>query len=58
MSSACDFNDYADEHFDWAETAKTERERNFLQMAPAWLEVAAQRETCEFAVNSREIAAA
>ena len=42
MSSACDFNDYADEHFDWAETAKTERERNFLQMAPAWLEVAAQ----------------
>ena len=33
--------DYADEHFGWAETAKTERERAlFLQMAAAWLEVA------------------
>jgi hypothetical protein len=35
------FYDYADEHFGWAETARTERERAiFLQMAAAWLEVA------------------
>ena len=41
MSSAEKFYDYADEHFGWAETAKTERERAvFLQMAAAWLEVA------------------
>ena len=41
MSSARDFYDHADEHFGWAETAKTERERAiFLQMAAAWLEVA------------------
>ena len=39
--SADKFYDYADEHFGWAETAKTERERAiFLQMAAAWLEVA------------------
>jgi hypothetical protein len=39
--SAQDFYDYADEHFGWAETARTERERAiFLQMAAAWLEVA------------------
>jgi hypothetical protein len=43
--SAQDFYDYADEHFGWAETAKTERERAiFLQMAAAWLEVAQQWE--------------
>lgn len=36
-----DFYDYADEHFGWAETARTERERAiFFQMAAAWLEVA------------------
>ena len=41
--SAQDFYDYADEHFGWAETAKTERERAiFFQMAAAWLEVAQQ----------------
>ena len=41
MSSARDFYDHADEHFGWAETAKTEGERAvFLQMAAAWLEVA------------------
>ena len=41
VSSAEDFYDYADEHFDWAETAKTARERAiFLQMAAAWVEVA------------------
>jgi hypothetical protein len=39
--SAEDFYDYADEHFAWAETARTERERAvFLQMPAAWLEVA------------------
>jgi hypothetical protein len=32
--SAQDFYDYADEHFGWAETARTERERAiFFQMA-------------------------
>ena len=46
MSSAEKFYDYADEHFGWAETAKTERERAiFFQMAAAWLEVAQQWET-------------
>jgi hypothetical protein len=36
-----EFYKNADEHFSWAETAKTERERAiFLQMAAAWLEVA------------------
>ena len=35
MAAAHEFYDYADEHFGWAETAKTERERAiFLQMAP------------------------
>ena len=44
--SAQDFYDYADEHFAWAETASTERERAiFFQMAAAWLEVAQQWET-------------
>jgi hypothetical protein len=44
--SAEKFYDYADEHFGWAETAKTERERAvFLQMAAAWLEVAQSWET-------------
>jgi hypothetical protein len=44
--SAEDFYDYADEHFAWAETARTERERAiFLQMAAAWLEVAQRWET-------------
>ena len=41
MAAAQEFYNYADEHFGWAETAKTERERAiFLQMAAAWLEVA------------------
>jgi hypothetical protein len=40
-----EFCDFADEHFGWAETARTERERAiFLQMAAAWLEVAQQWE--------------
>jgi hypothetical protein len=39
--SAKEFYRNADEHFGWAESAKTERERTiFLQMAAAWLEVA------------------
>ena len=46
MSSAQEFYDNADEHFGWAETAKTERERAmFFQMAAAWLEVAQRWET-------------
>ena len=45
MSLSHDFYDYADEHFGWADTAKTEHERAiFLQMAAAWLEVAQQWE--------------
>ena len=48
MLSAHEFYDYADEHFGWAETAKTERERAiFLQMAAAWLEVAQQWEAAK-----------
>ena len=48
MLSAEKFYDYADEHFGWAETAKTERERAILlQMAAAWLEVAQRWETSE-----------
>jgi hypothetical protein len=36
-----EFYKNADEHFGWAESAKTQRERAiFLQMAAAWLEVA------------------
>jgi len=43
VSLANEFYENADEHFRWAESAKTERERAiFLQMAAAWLE-AAQR---------------
>jgi hypothetical protein len=44
MASAQEFYDYADEHFGWAGTAKTERERAiFLQMTHAWLEAAQKR---------------
>ena len=51
MSSAKDFYDYADEHFGWAETARTERERAiFFQMAAAWLEVA---QRCEETITIR-----
>lgn len=46
MSAAQDFFENADECFDWAKTAKTERERRiFLQMADAWLAVARRWET-------------
>jgi hypothetical protein len=38
-----EFRAYADEHLDWARTARTDREREiFLQMARAWLQVAAE----------------
>ena len=48
MVSAQEFYDYADEHFGWAGTAKTERERAiFLQMAYAWLDVAQKREVAK-----------
>jgi hypothetical protein len=46
MSRSHEFYGYADEHFGWAETARTEQERAiFLQMATAWLEVAQQWES-------------
>ena len=39
---AAKFREYAAEHLDWAETAKSDRERQtFEQMARAWLEAAA-----------------
>jgi hypothetical protein len=45
MSPSHEFYDYADEHFGWADTARTEHERApFLQTAAAWLEVAQQWE--------------
>jgi hypothetical protein len=48
VSSAQEFYDNADEHFGWAESAKTERERAmFFQMAAAWLEVAQRWETTD-----------
>ena len=48
MAAAQEFYNYADEHFGWAETAKTERERAiFMQMAAAWLEVAQQWEAAK-----------
>jgi hypothetical protein len=50
--SAEKFYDHADEHFGWADTARTERERAiFLQMAAAWLEVAQKWETSVKAVR-------
>jgi hypothetical protein len=47
--AAQQFYDYADEHFDWAETAKTGRERSiFLQMAAAWLDIdSSQNSACD-----------
>jgi hypothetical protein len=43
VSSAVDYRAYADECFDWARTARTEKERDiFLQMARTWLEAAAR----------------
>ena len=50
------FYDYANEHFGWAETAKTDHERSiFLQMAAAWLEIAEQWEA---ASSTRDVAGA
>ena len=43
MPSAEDYSAYAHECFDWARTARTEKERDiFLQMAGTWLEAAAR----------------
>jgi hypothetical protein len=48
VSSAREYYENAEECFDWARTAKTERERAiFLQMAEAWLDVARRWETKE-----------
>ena len=55
MLSAEQFYDHADEHFGWAETARTERERAiFLQMAAAWLEVAQRWEISTRNVGARQ----
>jgi hypothetical protein len=56
VSSAEDFYSFADEHFGWAATAKTERERAmFLQMATAWLEVAHRGETARQRAPHRQL---
>jgi hypothetical protein len=48
VSSAREFFENAEECFEWARNAKTERERAiFLQMAEAWLDVARRREVNE-----------
>jgi hypothetical protein len=48
VSSAREFFENAEECFEWARTAKTERERAILlQMAEAWLDVARRREVNE-----------
>jgi len=45
MCSVKELRTYAEEHLDWARTARTDRERDiFLKMAQAWLEVAARLE--------------
>ena len=52
VSSAREFYENAQECFDWAGTAKTERERViFLQMAQAWLDVARRWEANEARVK-------
>jgi hypothetical protein len=46
--STSEYYENAEECFDWARTAKTERERAiFLQMAEAWRDVARRREVNE-----------
>ena len=48
VSSAREYFENAEECFEWARTAKTERERAiFLQMAEAWFDVARRREVNE-----------
>jgi hypothetical protein len=45
MCSVKELRTYAEEHLDWARTARTDRERDiFLKMAKAWLEVAQKAE--------------
>lgn len=44
MCSVEELQTYAEEHLDWARTARTDRERDiFLKMAQAWLEVSVVR---------------
>jgi hypothetical protein len=44
--TAKEFREYAEEHFGWAKTARSDRERQtFQQMAQAWLEAAARWES-------------
>ncbi len=41
MASAQDYRDYADEHLEWARSAKSEQERMiFRQMALTWWNIA------------------
>ena len=48
MSASKEFYENAAECFQWAKTARTERERLiFMQMRDAWLEVARRRQTKE-----------
>ena len=55
VSMAKEFYENADECFDWASTAKTERERLiFMQMRDAWLEAARKCEAKEVRSNPRE----
>ena len=54
---AAKFREYAAEHLDWAETAKSDRERQtFEQMARAWLEAAALWESASQADVEEPIA--
>jgi hypothetical protein len=52
---AKEFYESADECFDWASTAKTERGRLiFMQMRDAWLEAARKWEAKEVRSNPRD----
>lgn len=45
MCSVKELRTYAEEHLDWARTARTDRERDiFLKMALAWLVVTQKAE--------------
>ena len=47
--TAKEFREYAEEHFGWAKTARSAKERQtFLQMAQAWLEAADIMGGCEW----------
>ena len=52
MTTAKDYREFADECLGWAKTAKSDRERRiFLQMAEAWLNVAARLEARDRALR-------